>query len=270
MSLIFKGYKINGTDLRALEDALAEIKKQVEMRAKRIYNSLLANEIELLVDDIATGLVKNRPTHKSIYDVCVEELNRKISWASGNGVPTPFNFMVQAVIFTYMNDTYIKLNIANASLLKEIKKANGTTPFDYDDNDTNSSVFKTWEDIMGIYSDDNFPMMRQLYPCGPIETSWKNISAHFHSVEERQDMRIRHQLTSELMNMLGMRQQIPDTRLMPYFDEAFMMLSLPAIKEEAARRKARSASVFINITEEMVKQNPNAPAPNTFSDENRS
>lgn len=264
MGLIFKGYKVSGTDLRAVEDVLSEIQKQVELKAKRLYHKLLAYEIELMVDDISTALVKNRPA--CIYDACVEELNRKVSWASGSGSPTPYNLRVQATIYTYMNDSYIKLTIPNHAILKEIKKINGATSFDLNESDStvSNTNFKVWNEIMNIYSNDVFPMARQLYPLGPIDISWKMISSYFRSIDERQDERIRHQLTSELMNLLGMKQQIPDTRLMPYFDEAFKLLSLPAVKEEAERRKAQSTAVFVNITEEMVKTNLNAPAPNTF------
>lgn len=257
MSVIFKGYKIESTDLGAVETALNEIQKKVELKAKRLYGELLAKEIELFVDDIALSVLP-RPTDRPIYDCCVNELNNKISWATSKNVITIYNLGVQATVFTHKGNSYIKLTIQNERLSKEIKNITGLQQFDLTDACA-KTVSDTWNEIMEIYSDANYPLYRQLYPCGSIIVEWNKVSCHFHSPSERMELRLRYTLTGELLNLIGMQNEIPNYRLLPYLDEAMMMLDLPSIKAEAERRSKKNATVFVNITEQMVKADPSAP-----------
>ena len=254
--IIIKGYKLDTTDIQVIEAILSEIREKAEAKAKKIYAKLLAQEIELFVDDIALNVLP-RPTNNSIYNLCVNELNNKISWATGNGVPTIYNLSVQAAVFTYSNATYIKLNIANGELSKAIKMLSQGEIFNLtncNDKD-NKKASEVWTEIMNIYSNGTNPLVKQLYPNKAISVEWSEISKYFHNPRDRIDLRVRYTLTSELLNMIGMRKEIPNYRLLPYLDEAMMMLDLPQIKEEASVRKQQAIEAIVNITEEMVMKN---------------
>lgn len=259
MNIIFKGYRLNCSDLGSIENALTEIQKKVELKAKRLYAELLAKEIELFVDDITLNILP-RPQNSSIYECCVNELNNKISWSSAKNTLTTYNLCVDAAVFLYKGSCYIKLNIPNERLSKEIKNIPNLQSYDMTDV-SDKQVSGTWNEIMKIYSEGSSPLYRRLHPVGTIEVEWKKISTHFHSPEERMNLRLRYTLTSELLNLIGMQKEIPNYRLLPYLDEAILMLDLNCIKEEANRRRINNATVFVNITEQMVKANPNDNIP---------
>jgi len=267
MAIIFKGYKIPGTDICNLEAALNEIKEKAELKAKRIYAELLAKEIEIYVDDIALNILP-RPQDASIYEKCVIELNNKIAWAISNSAPTVYNLSVHSSVFTYKNDMYIRLNIPNERLVSELNKIPNLASFDFSDRGTASSeeIANVWDEIREIYPEATAYMHRQLCPNGPFDVKWKNISQYFHTPSERLDLRVRYTLTSELLNLIGMKKEIPNVRLLHYLDEAMLMLEQPLIKKEALARKNKASTVFVNITESLVKKDPRDKAPETFEE----
>lgn len=258
MRYIIKGYKVKSTDLQQVEDVLAEIQKKAIMRSKHFYAELLADEIEALVDDIALGVI-NRPADISIYDCAKKELDRRIAWASGNNTVTPYNFAIQAAIFTCRGESYIKLNMNNEAFAKEIKTIQNAEECSVtDDNSPNAEI---WTEISQIYSENNPPMVKQLFPCGPIEVEWERIEKYFHSRDERAELRVRHKITNLLLNLFGSGQEIPNYKLLRYLDEAFMLLGTDTVKAEAERLKTSIAASIINISEKDVKRNPTCCEP---------
>jgi len=263
---IIKGYKKEGCDLQSVEEALNSIQEVVSRQSNRIYAKLLAKEIENYVDDIALNVLPANNEH-SIYEHCVAELNRQINWAITNGTITAYNLASQVAVYTYMGDTYFKLNIQNHLIESAIKTIPGISEFDLTDSEGKAAKKRqdVWTEIMKIY-ESNSPLVKQLYPVAPIEVKWSAISGHFNTRENRLEQRIRHALTSELLNLIGMKQEIPNYKLLGCLDEALMMLDQPKIKAEANNRYNRCISAMVNITEEMVKRSPKAEINHTFAE----
>lgn len=262
--LIVKGYVCEATELLLVEEAIQRLRSLILLQGHKLYTELLANEIETLFDDIALNVVP-RP-EIPIYDAAKQILDQRIANATGRGLLLPYNFGIQLSIYTYKERTYIRLNTNNEALVSALKKA----PADlkdfslYDDRSDNSEQ-KTretiWNEIMNIYSDGRDPLFVQIFACTGADPDWKKISDKFHSRTQRAELRVRHQQTSQLINLLGMGQQIPPHKMMPYFDEAIMHLSDNAVTADAKRMMPQVLQSIINITEELVKHDPRAEVP---------
>lgn len=261
---IIKGFKLPSTDFNSIEAALSAIQTKAINRSKNLYACLLASEIENIVDDIALNVVK-RPEDISIYKLACGELNNKIAWATANFAVTPYNFYVGAMVCVYKNETYIRINVPNEALLKEIRHIPDAEDFNVMSSDAeNCNNANVWQEISKIYSGNNAPLARQLHPVGKIEVDWSRVEKHFHSLEERADVRVRHKLTNSLINLLSMRapDKIPANRYLYVVDEALSMLMTDSAKYEAAQLKSNIMASIVNITSEMVFRNPNDPIEN--------
>jgi len=252
---IIKGYKIIGKDMSAVESALTMIQNKVINRTKKFYAQLLAAEIENLVDDIALGILQ-RPNDISIYDYAKQEVDRKVAWACANNVATPYNFSVHAAVYTYEDNTYIRLSINNDALLREIRHVPNTEDFNAMDSDaeSNSKQLAVWNEISSIYSNGYRPLTRQIFPIGPINVEWERIEKYFHTREERAEVRVRHRLTSSILNLLGNNQEIPNYKLMRYLDDALEIVGTENVKAEALTMQSSIMASIINISEKDIKK----------------
>lgn len=267
--IVIKGYKAETTDLLAIEELLQKLQELILIQGRKLYTKLFAEEIESLCDEISFNIVP-RP-NIPVYDAARQALDQKISNATGRGLPLPYNFGIQIFVYTLKNDVYIRLNTNNERLIESLRRApTGLTNYSLkEDGNTNSisanaqqaAIEATWNEIMQVYSGAQKPLIRQVFACEGVKPEWKKIAENFHTRDERADVRVRYQLTNSLLNMIGMGQQIPPHKLMPYFDEALTYLNNPAIQADARRMKMQALQSVINITEELVLQDPNAPAP---------
>ena len=92
--------------------------------------------------------------------------------------------------------------------------------------------------------------------------------AKFKSREKRAEIRARYQLTSSMLNLIGMQNEIPNYRVLPYLDETAEMFNDSEAVEEFENLKRKALSVLVNITEKEVKRNPNEEPSHTFSENN--
>lgn len=265
--LIVKGYKCTETDFTQIEELIHKLKEMVCLQGGKIYTKLLANEVEMLVDEIALNVVQRPQT--SIFNAARQTLEQKISNASGRGLLLPYNFCVQLAVYTYKGAVYIGMNTNNERLVDALKRApTGLTDYSVRDDAPDNSEIKTrettWNEIMQIYSGERKPLIYQFLACEGANPTWKKISEKFHSRNERAEARIRYQQTNHLLNMIGMNQQIPPHKLMPYLDEAFEYLGDKAVRADAERMMPQALQTIVNITEEMVMHDPNSPAPTTL------
>ena len=265
--LVLKGYVAENTDLLCVEAGLQKLQEMIMIQGKKLYTELLANEIESLCDEISFNLVQ-RP-NIPVYDAARQALDQKISNATGRGFALPYNFGIQLTIYTHNNSVYVRMNTSNEKLISMIKKSPAefsdfSLHDDRHDNPEQKKRETIWNEIMETYSKGHNPMFRNVFACENANPEWKKIAEKFHSRAERAEMRIRHQLINHMLNMLGMGQQIPPHKLLPYLEEAFMYFDNKAIQADARRMMPQAMQSIINITEELVMQNPNAPAPNTL------
>ena len=266
--LIVKGYKAKSTDLQSLEEAIQSLQTLILTQGRKLYTELLAGEIETLVDDVALNVVP-RPDIP-LYNAAWSVLDQKISNATGRGFPLPYNFGIQLSVYTLKGVVYIKMNTNNERLVKAIKRTPaGLQDFSlHDDRSDNPEEQKretVWNEIMELYRNENRkPLVYQILACEHADPEWKNISGKFHSREQRAETRIRHQLTNQILNALGMGQQIPPHKLMPYMDESLSYYGLDGIQADVRRMMPQTLQSIINITEELVKRNPREDAQQTF------
>ncbi len=260
--IIIKGYKAETTDLLEVEELLHRLQELILVQGRKLYTELFADEIETLCDEISFNVVP-RP-NIPVYDAARQVLDQRVSNATGRGLPLPYNFNVQTLVYTLKGAVYIRVVSNNEKLLAKLKKApSGLIDFSARDDGNTHAEETVWNEIMEIYTGRQKPLVYQVFACEGVEPEWKRISEHFHSRAERADVRVRYQLTNSLLNMIGMGQQISPHKLMPYFDEALGYLDNPAIKADANRMKMQALQSVINITEELVMQDPNAPVPPT-------
>lgn len=261
------GYRLRNTDVFNLEAALDELRKLIQVQGKKMYTEMLASEIEMLCDDIALNVVKAPDC--TIYDAARRALDQKVSYATGRGLSLPYNFGIQLAIYTHKDSIYIKVNANNEKLIKSLKRAPAPLePFSIYEEQSDTKEAKNraavWNEIMQTYSQDKPAMFLNIFACQNADPTWKQISSKFSTRQERAEMRIRHSLTNQLINMLGGGNQIPPHKLMPYFDEALSYYDNDAIQADVRRMMPQTLQSIINITEELVKKDPRAPAPDTF------
>lgn len=259
--LILKGYKCESNCMVEVEDAIQRLQSLLCIQGQKLYAELLANEIESLCDDIGFGNVQ-RPD-VPVYDAAKNNLDMRISDATGHGYALPYNFGVQITVYTYQSETYIRLNTSNERLMNTLKRTPaGLIDFSlYDDMEANAEQKKresVWNQIMEIYSKEWKPLFRNIFACENAKPEWKQISKHFHSREERAETRIRYQLVNHMINLLGMGQQIPAHKLLPTLEEALQYSECSAAQEDAKRMMPQALQCVINITEELVTQDPRA------------
>lgn len=267
--LIIKGYKCSSTNFAEVEEAIQKLKNFICIQGVKLYTTLLANEIETLVDEIALNVVP-RP-QISIYMAAKQALDQKVSNATGRGLLIPYNFGIQLAVYSYKDAVYIKMNTNNERLIDTLKKpptglANFSLHDDRLDNAEEKSHEAIWNEIMNIYHGDKIPLIYQFVACAGANPAWKKLSEKFRSRNERAAVRIRYQQTNQLLNMIGMNQQIPPHKLMPYLDEAFAYLGDKAIQADAERMMPQALQTIVNITEEMVMRDPSAQVPTNISE----
>lgn len=261
--LIVKGYQAQTTDLTAVEEALQDLQALILTQGRKLYTELLANEIEQLVDDVAFNAVQ-RP-NVPLYDAARQMLDQKVSNATARNYPLPYNLGIQLTVYTYKGNTYIRLNTNNEKLVKALRKApTGLNDFSlHDDRHDNAEEKKretVWNEIMETYQDERKPLIRQIFACEGAKPEWKNISSKFHTRNQRAETRIRHQLSNQILNALGMGQQIPPHKLMPYMDEALQYYGMDGIQADVRRMTPQTLQSIITITEELVMRDPASEA----------
>lgn len=262
--LIVKGYKCNAADVLTVEENLQSLREMICIQGTKLYTSLLANEIESIVDEVALNVIPRPQT--SIYNAARQVLDQKISNATGRGLLLPYNMGIQLAVYTFNGEVYIAMNTNNERLVDAMKRAPaGFSDFsvrdDSPENTETRSRETVWNEIMQIYSGCRKPLIYQFLACDGAEPTWKKISERFRSRTERAEARIRYQQTNQLLNMIGMNQQIPSHKLMPYIDEALSYLEDRAIRADAERMMPQAMQTIVNITEEMVMHDPSSPVP---------
>jgi hypothetical protein len=262
--LIVKGYVCEAGDLLAIEETIQKLRDLITIQGHKLYTELFAKEIELLFDDVALNVVP-RP-QIPIYDAAKQMLDQKIGNATGRGLLLPYNFGIQISIYSYKGHTYIRLNTNNERLIRALKKAPaGLKDYslfdDRQDNAEQKSRETVWNEIMEAYSGDRTPFSQHIFACEGVNPDWKKISEKFSSRTQRAELRVRYQQTNQLINLIGMGQQIPPHKMMPYFDEALLYLSDDAVVADAKRLMPQALQSVINITEELVKHDPQDDVP---------
>lgn len=258
--ILFYGYKIKGQQLPTIELRLRDIQKAVQKKANSEYKKLLAVEIQNLIDHIALNEVA-RPENDTLFDTGVKVLNQKISYASGQNLPTEYNFEVSVNVMFHDGDTYVKFNAANNIYKKELSAIPDIEEFSCPAEGDKKDI---WLEIMRQYTDWVPPFGVRLFG-GFDAVNPEHLK--FLSPAKRARTIARHRLTNRYLSMYSGNQQIPNYMLMDYMDSALNALTtISESKEELQRMETELRAILPIITTDLIITNPNDTQPDLDSD----
>lgn len=254
--LIIEGYKIETHNLSEIETIVKDVENYVKEKGDKYYKKLLSSEIEKTLDEINLCVIE-RPNDVSIYQLAKDKLDQKIFYATNRNIATHYNLSVTISMYTYKDNTYIKINRFNQHLFKHIA-VDKIVDYSIYDNEKKSIKNEVWEGIMEIYNDNNYiPFVKQIYPLSPNNIDVEFEDLKFHNVNKRSSVRARYNVCNKLFSMLSMGQEVKPHELMPLMDEVFDELNNDVIKNElkTTENNARVALVA-NITKDMIYLSP--------------
>lgn len=223
----FYGFRYDETEFSKVEEVIAQAKKGIKTEAQRLYNNLLAREIENLTDDIILGAHENDRI-VCIYDASIEILNRKIAVAIANGYDTEFNFGAALNIFSYNNRTYVQLAthmFQFYEILKSIPNLIDLSILSTNDEKSNAERTEIWQSIIKKYG-ENACIKITAFPTAnvPFEKPEFN-ELHFETPISRATTRARYRLTNHYLTQYAGGGEIPPHKLMEYLDSALLKVS---------------------------------------------
>lgn len=223
----FYGFRYDETEFSKVEEVVAQAKKGIKTEAQRLYNNLLAREIENLTDDIILGAHENDRI-VCIYDAAIEILNRKIAVAIANGYDTEFNFGAALNIFSYNNRTYVQLAthmFQFYEILKSIPNLIDLSILSTNDEKSNAERTEIWQSIIKKYG-ENACIKITAFPTAnvPFEKPEFN-ELHFETPISRATTRARYRLTNHYLTQYAGGGEIPPHKLMEYLDSALLKVS---------------------------------------------
>lgn len=250
----FYGFRYDETEFAKVEEVVAQAKKEIKTEAQRLYNNLLAREIENLTDDIILGAHENDRI-VCIYDAAIEILNRKIAIAIANGFDTEFNFGAALNIFSYNNRTYIQLATHMYQfyeILKNIPNLIDLSILSTNDEKANKERTEIWQSIISKYG-ENACIKITAFPTVnvPFEKPEFN-ELHFETPISRATTRARYRLTNHYLTQYAGGGEIPPHKLMEYLDSALLKISEHNSKEILEQYKIELLNFLPVIHEKFV------------------
>ncbi|MCR5480475.1 MAG: hypothetical protein K6F27_11560 [Ruminococcus sp.] len=223
----FYGFRYDETEFSKVEEVIAQAKKEIKTEAQRLYNNLLAREIENLTDDIILGAHENDRI-VCIYDAAIEILNRKIAVAIANGFDTEFNFGAALNIFSYNNRTYIQLAthmFQFYEILKSIPNLIDLSILSTNDEKSNAERTEIWQSIIKKYG-ENACIKITAFPTANVPFEKPDFNElHFETPISRATTRARYRLTNHFLTQYAGGGEIPPHKLMEYLDSALLKVS---------------------------------------------
>lgn len=223
----FYGFRYDETEFSKVEEVVAQAKKGIKTEAQRLYNNLLAREIENLTDDIILGAHENDRI-VCIYDASIEILNRKIAVAIANGYDTEFNFGAALNIFSYNNRTYVQLAthmFQFYEILKSIPNLIDLSILSTNDEKSNAERTEIWQSIIKKYG-ENACIKITAFPTANVPFEKPDFNElHFETPISRATTRARYRLTNHYLTQYAGGGEIPPHKLMEYLDSALLKVS---------------------------------------------
>lgn len=265
--LIIEGYKIETHNLSDIETIVKDIEEYIKERCDKYYKKLLSAEIEKTLDEITLGIIE-RPSDISIYKLAKDKLDQKIFYATNRNIATHYNLGVTIVLYTYKENTYIKINRFNQHLFKHVA-VDKIVDYSIYDTDKKSPKNEIWEGIIEIYNDNYIPFVKQVYPLSPNNIEVKFEELKFHSIDKRSALQARYNISNKLFSLLSMGQEVRPHELMPLIDEIFDELNNEIIKSDLRATESNARiSLISNITEDIIYLSPNELAQKTNEENN--
>ena len=244
------GYLIHSTQLTDVETIVRQAKHIVFEKAHEIYQSLLTQEVEAVVDDIALNIC-HRPENQSILQAAQAALDNKIRYAMARQVISIYNFQVFAHLLSCENrkDTYIQFGAASMAFREALDRVTGLEPVD---SDPDSPAFQQISKLLEKQKGNEPPIGIPIYPGAastplvvPAELSFAPPSARAETIA-------RHTLSNRLLESLACGREIQNYQLMRYMDTVFELLDNPQIQKEMRHIQQELVRILPVITVEMI------------------
>ena len=263
----FYGFKIETKSLPAIEKIVNEMKVLIYKKAQKLFAELLSQEIQTLVDELATNVYGDATLNQSIYKESVAILNKKISIAMAKGYDTEYNFNAALNVFSYEKDTYLQLATPNKALYDAAKEANGLKDlsiFSEIDSEQNKELRKLWDAIVKGYQDHSCFVIK-LFPLGPFE-SVNFEKMNFKKPQQRAEILAHRRIVNQYLSIYAGGGDIPPHKLMEYMEQAIAKASSPETKSILEKYTADLLAILPVITEELIMRDPKEEAPKTFTE----
>ncbi len=255
----FLGYRIPSTNIKKIEEVLATAKTNLRTTAMEEYHRLLSEEIAEIVDDITLNIVQ-RPEYP-ILDEAVNRLNQRIIKAERTNQRTEYNLFAGVTVIPDKKYTYLLPNIANARMIKTFSRTKGLEDFSYAEMEVlqgldNGRAAK-WNELHNKTELTEGGLVMTVILTNQVKVNPDRLL--FAPPAERAKVRARRNMTSKLLNLYAMGDQIKDYQLMAVLDKALMALTTEEAEQEMNEMTKQLTATLIDITRELVITDPRKP-----------
>lgn len=244
------GYLFHSTQLADVETIVQQAKHVVFEKADEIYRSLLVQEIEAAVDDIALNICR-RPENQSILQAAQSVLDNKIRYAMVRQVISIYNFQVFAHLLSCGNskDTYIQFGAASTAFRDALDGVAGLEPVGSDpDSSTFQQISKLLEEQKGTEPPIGIPIYSGSAAAKPVDPS----ALSFSPPSNRAETIARHTMSNRLLESVACGREIQNYQLMRYMDTVFELLDNPQVQNEMRHIQQELTRILPVITSDMI------------------
>lgn len=254
--MVITGYKMNGCELRNLEDELRRIQKKVNKEAKKITDMLMSEEVEFFIDQLSlNNLSRDNFGDKSVFEIAKESLQNKLETAKRLQTDSKYNLSCYAHIFTNEDTTYINVHFKNDAFVKIFDKSR-LLPFSLSESeavDENNAKTAKWNEIFKNYNETIDPLTINFIPTLP-EITDENLT--FRSPLERAEDIAIFNTTNRYISHLTGGQQVSPIEMMYVFSAAQERLTTEEGKQFIKEDRMALQSILPNITNELINIHP--------------
>ena len=252
---LLSGYLIKDVlEINNIEMILAEMKENALGTAIKAYKALLSMQIERITDEIVFGQYQ-LPDGKSIFDIAVQETQRRILYGDRNMQQTEYNFHIDAQIligkFDEKTCVFIQVNTLSEDYKKGFTRIKELIPYDiYEDEiEPNKEKRQFWQSIDGKYNADT-PLYYSLLQYENLVVEPDELT--FRSSEKRAKEKAKEKVLNHLLSCYSCNEQIQPHKLMEFTLQALNHYNSPDVQERFLMEKARLEKILPEITVEMI------------------
>ena len=241
--MVIQGYLISeSTDLLEIESQIQKVQKKILNIRHKEYQRLLGKEIAFCCDCIALNILQ-RPTHGSIADCAVDNLNRRIQVAQLSSLPSPYNLSIFLHVLQLDGKTYLRVDSNNTIFQKAFRSLEDVSVSAEECQDPKNVKNILWQKLCKRY-EEQLPLSKnlttELYP------DWEHMT--YPDVNSRcEDFARQNVANSYLTHLNAGQQMIPPHLLMPYIEESIDYLQSEYGKNEYKEKVLFLKKVFIDL-----------------------
>lgn len=243
-------YKLESTNAVMLVSALECAKGFIATRTQEIFNNLLSNEIENLIDNICLNIIPD--PEGRIIDIAYDNLIQKIETASRNNFATEYNLNATANVYVHNKKAYIEIVTMQDDLFKAAEKVKAFRNYSCVEqgDEVNDQKRAELNEVIKAYAKRK-PLTYSLTYYNVSKPKFEDL--HFNETSVRIQKRARYQLTNQYLGMYSGGKEIPPYKLMEYLDEALLKLNDDKSREMLDEYEMALSKIITPITKEIVE-----------------